>query len=58
MEAVWEHADRRPYAETKRRARIHVRGKLSVGLKDGCTTAGVVGRLLSDVVESGCQATL
>ena len=51
VEAVWEHADRRPYAETKRRARIYVRGKLSVGLKDGCTTAGVAGRLWSDVVK-------
>ena len=49
-EEIWEHADRRPYAETKRRAQAHVRTMLSVGLKEGSTTAGIMGRLWSDVV--------
>ena len=50
MSEVWEHADRRPYAETKLRARAFVSAQLSMGLREGSTTAGVQGRLWSEVV--------
>ena len=49
---VWEHADRRPFSETKRQMTIYVRKRLSEGLKEGCTTAGVTGKLWSAVVRS------
>ena len=46
----WEMADRRPFAEGRKRARAYVRARLSETVRTGSTTAGVEGRLWADVV--------
>ena len=46
----WELADRRPFAEGRKRARAYVRARLSDTVRAGSTTAGVEGRLWADVV--------
>ena len=47
---VWAMADRRVFTETRKRARAFVRTKLGEGLQAGSTTAGVTGRIWSEVV--------
>ena len=48
---TWEMADRRPFAEGRRRARAYVRGRLGETVGAGRTSAGVTGRLWSAVVK-------
>jgi len=49
--ACWEVADRKPYAEARKRARAYVRQKLGETTAPGSTTAGVTGPLWSEVVK-------
>jgi len=46
----WELADRRPFAEGRKRARAYVRSRLGDGVSAGSTSAGVEGRLWAEVV--------
>ena len=50
----WELADRRPFAEGRKRARAYVRTRLSETVRAGSTSAEVEGRLWADVVR-GCD---
>ena len=51
----WGMADRKTYKEGRLRARAHVRARLATNLREGATTAGVVGRLWADVIKASTR---
>ena len=52
---AWELADRKTYAETRKRARTYVRAKLGENTAPGSTSAGVSGPLWSEVVKGSAR---
>ena len=52
---VWELADRKPFAEHRRRARGHVRRRLEAAVAPGRATAGATGDIWSDVGKKALQ---